>query len=107
MELYRAARLRDWAFRCDNYAVCSMQEARVILLFANIYMPVLVLASPAERAEGRHLTLAGYLTYLSTKATIDVHTYDQAPDGAGEYVLPIAMDAGRTVDLFRSPTVGP
>ena len=84
-----------------------MEEARTILLFKDLCMQLLILASPAELGAGRTLSLDSYLAYLSTKETVDVHTYDQAPDEAGEYVQPVSLDAARAVALFRSLSAGP
>jgi hypothetical protein len=95
MQLYWAGQLRDWGCWRNKYVVCSTEEARTILIFADL--PLLVLASPAEQAGGRNLRLAGYLAYLSTKERVDVHTCDQAPDEAGHYVQPISMDAARSL----------
>jgi hypothetical protein len=95
IELYRTGYLCDWAGRRGKYVVCSAEDARAIFYFANLCIPMLVLASPAERAEDCHLRLTHYLTYLATKETVDVHTYDQAPDEAGDSIQPVAVDTGQ------------
>lgn len=106
-QMYQAGQLRNLACRRYKYVVCSMEEARTILLFKDLCMPLLVLASPAELGAGRTLSLDSYLAYLSTKETVDVHIYDQAPDEAGQYVQPVSLDAARAVALFRSLSAGP
>ncbi len=84
--------------------ICSPADARTILEMGSPRVPIVV---PGPALGRSSVTIDQYLAYLSSKPTIDVHTYSQPVDDQGGHLQPRSLTSNEAIRLFRDESAGP
>ncbi|KAF2181253.1 hypothetical protein K469DRAFT_671425 [Zopfia rhizophila CBS 207.26] len=97
----------DAPFNRHQYVVCSEKQAEEILKLDPPRLPLLIPATFSTSSSIANIGIDEYLTYLSTKPTIDVHNYGEDINAREKYIHPTRMSSADAIKLFRDPDTEP
>ncbi|KAF2182639.1 hypothetical protein K469DRAFT_586189 [Zopfia rhizophila CBS 207.26] len=97
----------DTPFTRHQYVVCSEQQAEAILESAPLKLPLLIPAAFSTTSSMANIRINEYLTYLSTKPSVDVHDYGEDLDAREKYIHPTIISSADAIKLFRDPNIEP